>query len=217
MSGRPMGIGAQMGIGMGGMIAGQAVGGNAGMAIMMASNIIPMMTAMKGFGSLIPSVAKVAGILGRLTIPGAVIGGLTAAVMLINKFRKDAEDAGKVNRAMFGGTKEQLAEVGIQYTSISDRIKDINTQLELNKAKIESSYNSFTKSGIPGLTLTIQQLKEGIEKAKTSAKETVDLRTYGRARLTNQAATIMSKIRARRRVFQPGWTRPRGGDQGGER
>jgi len=191
MSGRPMGIGAQMGIGMGGMMAGQAVGGNAGMAIMMASNILPMMTAMKGFGSLIPSVAKVASILGRLTIPGAVIGGLTAAVMLINKFRKDAEDAGKVNRAMFGGTKEQLAEVGIQYTSISDRIKDINTQLELNKAKIESSYNSFTKSGIPGLTLTIQQLKEGIEKAKTSAKETVDLFNNADTTQVNELATSM--------------------------
>jgi len=191
MSGRPMGIGAQMGIGLAGGIAGQMVGGPTGMAISVASNIIPMMTAMKGFGSLIPSVAKVASILGRLTIPGAVIGGLTAAVMLINKFRKDAENAGKVNRAMFGGTKEQLAEVGIQYTSISDRIKDMNTQLELNKAKIESSYNSFTKSGIPGLTLTIQQLKDGIEKAKTSAKETVDLFNNADTSQVNELATSM--------------------------
>ena len=191
MSGRPMGIGAQMGIGMGGMMAGQAVGGNAGMAIMMASNILPMMTAMKGFGSLIPSVAKVASILGRLTIPGAIIGSLTGVIFLVNKFREDAENAGKVNRAMFGGTKEQLAEVGIQYTSISERIKDMNTQLELNKAKIESSYNSFTKSGIPGLTLTIQELKDGIEKAKASAKETVDLFNNVDRSKVNELATSM--------------------------
>jgi chromosome segregation ATPase len=156
---------------------------------MMASNILPMMTALKGFGGLIPSVTKVAGILGRLTIPGAVIGGLTAAVMLVNKFRRDAENAGEVNRAMFGGTKDQLAEVGISYTSISERIKDMNTQLELNKAKIESSYNSFTKSGIPGLTLTIQQLKDGIEKAKTSAKETVDLFNNADTAQVNELAT----------------------------
>jgi TP901 family phage tail tape measure protein len=191
MSGKPMGIGAQMGIGMGGMLAGQAVGGNAGMAIMMASNIIPMMTAMKGFSGLLPSIKTVSTILGRLTIPGAIIGTLTGVIALVNKFRKDAEDAGKVNRAMFGGTKTQLAEVGIQYTSISDRIKDINTQLELNKAKIESSYNSFTKSGIPGLTLTIQQLKDGIEKAKTSAKETVDLFNNADTAQVNELATSM--------------------------
>jgi TP901 family phage tail tape measure protein len=191
MAGKQMGFGAQMGLGMAGGIAGQMVGGNAGMAIMMASNILPMMTALKGFGGLIPSVTKVAGILGRLTIPGAVIGGLTAAVMLVNKFRRDAENAGEVNRAMFGGTKDQLAEVGISYTSISDRIKDMNTQLELNKAKIESSYNSFTKSGIPGLTLTIQQLKDGIEKAKTSAKETVNLFNNADTSQVNELATSM--------------------------
>lgn len=175
MSGKPMGIGSQMAIGMGGMLAGQAVGGNAGMAIMMASNIIPMMTAMKGFGSLIPSVAKVASILGRLTIPGAIIGTLTGVIALVNKFRKDAEDAGEVNRAMFGGTKEQLAEVGIQYTSVADRIKNVREELELTKAKAESNYQSMTSSGVPGLNLTITQLKEGIKDAKENAKDTVEL------------------------------------------
>jgi archaellum component FlaC len=111
--------------------------------------------------------------------------------MIFMKLKDIATKRGEVNRALFGGTKEQLAEVGIQYTSISDRIKDINTQLELNKAKIESSYNSFTKSGIPGLTLTIQQLKEGIEKAKTSAKETVDLFNNADTTQVNELATSM--------------------------
>jgi archaellum component FlaC len=191
MSRGPMGLPAQLGIGMAGGIAGSMVGGNTGTAIMMASNILPMMTAMKGFSGLLPSIKAISTILGRLTIPGALIGSVVGVIALVNKFRKDAEDAGKVNRAMFGGTKEQLAEVGIQYTSISDRIKDINTQLELNKAKIESSYNSFTKSGIPGLTLTIQQLKEGIEKAKTSAKETVDLFNNADTTQVNELATSM--------------------------
>jgi archaellum component FlaC len=191
MSGGSMGIGPQMAISMGGMMAGQAVGGPAGMAIMMASNILPMMGALRGFAGLVPSVTKVAGILGRLTVPGAIVGTLTGIISLVNKFRQDAENAGEINRAMFGGTKEQLAEVGVSYTSISDRIKDINTQLELNKAKIESSYNSFTKSGIPGLTLTIQELKDGIEKAKTSAKETVNLFNNADTSQVNELATSM--------------------------
>ena len=175
MSGQPMGFGAQMGIGMAGGIAGSMVGGPAGTAIMMASNILPMMTAMKGFGSLIPSVAKVASILGRLTIPGAIIGTLTGVIALVNKFRKDAEKTGEVNRAMFGGTKEQLSQVGIQYTSVAERMKAVREELELTQAKNASNYASMTSSGIPGLNLTITQLKEGIKDAKTNAKDVVDL------------------------------------------
>jgi TP901 family phage tail tape measure protein len=175
MSGKPLGIGAQMGIGMAGGIAGSMVGGNAGTAIMMASNILPMMTAMKGFSGLLPSIKAISTILGRLTIPGALIGALAGVITLINKFRKDAEDAGKVNRAMFGGTKEQLSQVGIQYTSVAERMKAVREELELTQAKNASNYASMTSSGIPGLNLTITQLKEGIKDAKTNAKDVVDL------------------------------------------
>jgi hypothetical protein len=175
MSRGPMGLPAQLGIGVAGGIAGSMVGGNTGTAIMMASNILPMMTAMKGFSGLLPTIKTVATILGRLTIPGALIGALAGVIGLINKFKKDAEDAGKVNRAMFGGTKEQLAEVGIQYTSVAERMKAVREELELTQAKNASNYASMTSSGIPGLNLTITQLKEGIKDAKINAKDTVDL------------------------------------------
>ena len=175
VAGKQMGMGAQLGIGMGGAIAGSMIGGPAGTAIMMASNILPMMGALRGFAGLVPSVTKVAGILGRLTVPGAIIGTLVGVISLVNKFRKDAETAGEVNRAMFGGTKEQLAEVGISYTSVSERIKAVREELELTKARAESNYQSMTSSGVPGLNLTITQLKEGIKDAKENAKDTVEL------------------------------------------
>jgi TP901 family phage tail tape measure protein len=175
VAGKQMGMGAQLGIGMGGAIAGSMIGGPAGTAIMMASNILPMMGALRGFAGLVPSVTKVAGILGRLTVPGAIIGTLVGVISLVNKFRRDAETAGEVNRAMFGGTKEQLAEVGISYTSVSERIKAVREELELTKARAESNYQSMTSSGVPGLNLTITQLKEGIKDAKENAKDTVDL------------------------------------------
>jgi TP901 family phage tail tape measure protein len=175
MAGKQMGFGAQMGLGIAGGIAGQMVGGPAGMAISIASNILPMMGALRGFAGLVPSVTKVAGILGRLTVPGAIIGTLVGVISLVNKFRRDAETAGEVNRAMFGGTKEQLAEVGISYTSVSERIKAVREELELTKARAESNYQSMTSSGVPGLNLTITQLKEGIKDAKENAKDTVDL------------------------------------------
>ena len=191
MPGQPMGFGAQMGIGLAGGIAGQMIGGPTGMAISVASNILPMMSALKGFGSLIPSVTKVATILGRLTIPGAIIGTLTGIVTLINKMRGDAEKAGEVNRAMFGGTKEQLAEVGIQYTSVADRMKAVREELELTQAKNASNYASMTGSGIPGLNLTITELREGIKDAKANAKDVVDLFNNVDAARVNELATAM--------------------------
>ena len=170
-----MGIGAQMGIGMAGMAAGNAVGGNAGTAIMLASNLLPLMSGLKMVGGFLPTITKVASILGRLSIPGAIIGTLFAIGKGLAIWRQNAMDAGEVNRAMMGGTKSALAEVGLSYTSVSDRIKDMNKQLELSKAKVANAYDSFTGSGVSGLTLTIKQLKEGISSAKKNAKETVGI------------------------------------------
>lgn len=170
-----MSMGAQMGIGMGGMMAGQMMGGPAGMAVMMASNILPMISGLKMVGGFLPTLTKVAGILGRLTIPGAIVGTLFAIGKGLAIWRQNAMDAGEVNRAMMGGTKSALAEVGLSYTSITDRIKDMNKQLELSKAKVANAYESFTGSGVSGLTLTIKQLKEGISDAKKNAKETVGI------------------------------------------
>ena len=182
--------------------------GNAAMLGGLAMQMSPMLQMFKGinasaisFTSIIIKLKNVAlmafkAIQGGLKFMflnpvGIAITSITALTMLFLKLKDIATKRGEVNRSLFGGTKEQLAEVGIQYTSIADRIKDINTQLELNKAKIESSYNSFTKSGIPGLTLTIQQLKDGIEKVKTSAKETVGIFNNADTTQVNELATSM--------------------------
>jgi len=88
-------------------------------------------------------------------------------------WKKSAEDAGKLNRTMFGGTVQTLNEVGIKYKSIADKLKDVNQQLELNKAKTKSAYESIRSSGVAGLNLTIAQLKQGIKDARKNAPETV--------------------------------------------
>ena len=169
----PMGPGKQMAIGMGGMIAGQMVGGQAGNAIMLASNILPMLSLIRGLGGAVPMVAKLAGLLGRLTIPGAVIGALGFGVKLLLDWKKRAEEAGKANRLAFGGTSDTLAEVGLKYVTIKDKLKAVNEQLALQKAKGLEAYAALTQSGVPGLTLTIKELTERIKRAKTQAKETV--------------------------------------------
>jgi hypothetical protein len=158
-----MGMGAQMGIGMGGMMAGSMIGGPAGMAVMMASNILPLMAGLKGLGGILPMVTKLAGVLGRLTIPGAVIGSLAFVGKLILDAKNNAEDLGKANRLAFGGTQESFASVGIKnFKTLSDRLKEVNEQIELNKAKAQSAYEAYTKGGPTGITLSITELNEAI-------------------------------------------------------
>ena len=170
---QPMGFGAQMGIGLAGGIAGQMIGGPAGMAVSLASNFLPMMAGLRGLGGLIPSITKIATLLGRLTIPGAVIGTLALGTKLLLDWKRRAEEAGKANRLVFGGTETTLAEVGLKYTTIADKLKSVNEQLELQKAKGREAYAALTQSGVPGLTLTIKELADKIEEAKTKSKETV--------------------------------------------
>jgi TP901 family phage tail tape measure protein len=169
---------AQMGMSMAAYGAGSAIGGGLGQAISIGGSILPMMipSLIKGLSGLGPGlgiITKLGGLLGRLTIPGAVITGVFLLGKGLMAWKKSAEDAGKLNRTMFGGTVQTLNEVGIKYKSIADKLKDVNEQLELNKAKTKSAYESIRSSGVAGLNLTIAQLKQGIKDARKNAPETV--------------------------------------------
>ena len=175
MTKRPMGFGAQMGIGMAGGIAGNLIGGPVGMAVSVASSFLPMLTALKGFTGLLPTITKIASILGRLTIPGLLVSTLGTGIKLLLDWKKRAEDAGKANRLAFGGTTDSFASVGIKnYKTIADRIKDVNEELKLHKAQVLSTYESYAKAGPTGLTLTIKELKEAIKYAKENQKDYVN-------------------------------------------
>jgi hypothetical protein len=170
-----MGMGSQMAIGMGGMMAGSMIGGPAGMAVMAASNILPLMSGLKGIGGVLPMVTKLAGVLGRLTIPGAVIGGAFMLGRALLDLKRNYEDVGKANRLAFGGTQESFASVGItKFKTLSDRLKEVNEQIELNKAKAQSAYEAYTKNGPTGITLSIAELNEAIENAKKNQTEYIE-------------------------------------------
>ena len=170
-----MGMGSQMAIGMGGMMAGSMIGGPAGMAVMAASNILPLMSGLKGIGGVLPMVTKLAGVLGRLTIPGAVIGGAFMLGRALLDLKRNYEDVGKANRLAFGGTQESFASVGItKFKTLSDRLKEVNEQIELNKAKAQSAYEAYTKGGPTGITLSISELNEAIENAKKNQTEYIE-------------------------------------------
>jgi hypothetical protein len=170
-----MGTGASLGIGMGGMMAGSMIGGGAGQAIMIASSMASMIPMFAGLSQGIGIVTKLASVLGRLTIPGAVIGSLAFVGKLILDAKNNAEDLGKANRLAFGGTQESFASVGIKnFKTLSDRLKEVNEQIELNKAKAQSAYEAYTKGGPTGITLSITELNEAIENAKKNQTEYIE-------------------------------------------
>jgi TP901 family phage tail tape measure protein len=170
-----MGMGASMGIGMGGMMAGSIIGGGAGQAVMLASSIASMLPYFGGLSKGIGIVTKLASVLGKLTIPGALIGSLAFVGKLILDAKNNAEDLGKANRLAFGGTQESFASVGItKFKTLSDRMKEVNEQIDLNKAKAQSAYEQYTKGGPTGITLSIAELNEAIENAKKNQTEYIN-------------------------------------------
>jgi TP901 family phage tail tape measure protein len=196
--------------GMGLMMGGQMVPGMAGQGMTfagMAMQMSPMLSMMKplisGMGTFTGMFAKLkvgagatltalriglAALLGPIGLISAAIGGVIA---LFLKMKKDATDAGEVNRATYGLTATALEEVGIKYKTVSERIKEVNQQLELNRAKVKSSYETYTKSGVAGLDITLKALREGIASAKKEDKESVGLFDKARTSQVNQLAASM--------------------------
>jgi TP901 family phage tail tape measure protein len=183
-------------------MAGQAMT-FAGMGMQMAP-ILKMMTPMiKGMGTFAGILAKVkiaatagltalriglAALMGPVGLASIAIGGIVTAIL---KIKDNATKAGEVNRSMFGLTSSALEEVGIKYKTMSERIKDVNAQLELNRARVKASYQEYTKSGVAGLDLTLKQLKDGIASAKKEDKESVGLFNNAKSSQVNQLASSM--------------------------
>jgi TP901 family phage tail tape measure protein len=196
--------------GMAMMMGGSQIPGMAGQGMTfagMAMQMSPMLSMMKplvsGMGTFAGTLTKVRSIgtatftalrigLAALISPiGLISAGIGGAIALFLKMKKDATDAGEVNRATYGLTGTALEEVGIKYKSVSERIKEVNQQLELNRAKVKASYETYTKSGVAGLDLTLKELKDGIANAKKEDKESVGLFDKARSNQVNQLAASM--------------------------
>lgn len=180
--------------GVGMQMAGGAVGGTAGgmmmlggAAMQMSPFIAPMLKSMKSistFGGMLKGIVALGPKIGAAlraaftfaTGPiGLTIAAVTALSIGLLKLKKHFEDSGRANRLAFGGTATSYASVGIKnYKTLTDKLKDYNDQLDLNRAKIQSTYETYTKGGPSGVTLTIKQLNEAVKNASKSQKEYVD-------------------------------------------
>jgi TP901 family phage tail tape measure protein len=180
---------AGIGMGMGLQMAGQAIGGGAGMALQAASVI--SMIAPSGFGKLLGLIPKiisgftsfskivtvVRGGLVLLTraIPGAaVLAGIFGIVKAFQAWRKSIADAKRDATALNGITEKGAKEAGIQYTTLTDRVKALKEEQKLAADKARAYFESYASAGgAGGLTLTIKQLKELKERVKADMPETL--------------------------------------------
>jgi hypothetical protein len=179
---------ASMGMGMGMQMAGSMIPGPAGTALQIAS-FLPMI--MPGtFGktlAIIPKIisgfTNVSKLLGAIrsglvlitrAIPGmAVIAGIYGIVKAFQAWRKEVAETKRENIMLAGITKKGAEEAKIKYVDLSESIKLANEQLKLNKDRGLAAYAAYTSAGIPGLTLTIKQLKELKKQVKETMPETL--------------------------------------------
>jgi hypothetical protein len=179
---------AGMGIGMGMQMAGGAMGGSMGQALQMAS-IIPMIApqmlggipgmltkitgGLKGVGGMAGLAGKAIGFAFRLGPLLAITTAVTGIVLAFKKLKEEQKQNKIEATNSIAITEKSAAEAGIKYNNLSDKLKLVNEQLELVRAKGSNAYAALNSAGIQGLTLTIAELRDGIKNAKENAKELV--------------------------------------------
>jgi hypothetical protein len=175
---------------MGGPMIGQAMGGNTGMMIGMGLGQV---------ASMLPFITKGALNLQRI-IKFTTYGVLITSVIAVGKYllnlKKNYEDVGEANRLAFGGNETTLGEAGLagKYKTLSTRLKDINDQLDLQRAKARASYDANTKTGVNGLTLTIKQLREETARVKKEMPETLAaFNNIDSSKVNNLAVSLKSQ------------------------
>ena len=206
------GMGFMMG-GMGLQMAGQSVGGTAGTMMSsagLAMNFMPMLGmlpklaagtnvvtgAFKGLSGMIgrAAVALKAFVLSNPYLLAATVA-ITGIIMLIRKMKKDSEDTKKEQISLFGVSEKGAKELGIQYVSLTDKLKAVREEQKLAADKARAYFESYTGSGVGGLTLTLKQLKELKERVKSDMPETLEiLNNIDSSKINDWAANLKAQM-----------------------
>jgi len=103
------------------------------------------------------------------------LAGIFGIIKAFQTWRKNIADTKREAVALNGITEKGAKEAGIEYKTITDRVKELKEEQKLAADKAKAYFESYTKSGVTGLTLTIQQLKELKERVKTDMPETMEI------------------------------------------
>jgi hypothetical protein len=206
------GMGFMMG-GMGLQMAGQSVGGTAGSLMSsagLAMNFMPMLGMLPkiaaGTNVVTGAFKGLTGMIGRATAAAKMFAlsnpyllaatvALAGIIALIRKMRKDSEDTKKEQIALFGVSEKGAKELGIQYVSLTDKLKAVREEQKLAADKAKAYFESYTGSGVRGLTLTIQQLRELKERVKADMPETLGiLNSIDSSKINDWAANLKAQM-----------------------
>ena len=181
---RMMGTGMMGGLAgsIGGGAVGGAIGGQTGSLIgSIAGGFLPQMIKsvvqiISKMGVLVKSAGGVLGVVKNIgmflkswSIPGAILTVLGFIVKKFFDWRKEIAETKREQTNMFGITEKGAQEAGIKYKSLTDRMKDLRAEQKLQRDSARAAFESYTASGVTGLTLTIKELKD----LKKQAKETM--------------------------------------------
>jgi hypothetical protein len=108
--------------------------------------------------------------LGRLTIPGAIIGSLIGISSLISKMKKDAT----TDAIGFGLTADAASKAGLKFTDYNQKINDAIESSKAMKERNQMLYESMTQSNTP-LKMSIEQYKKLKEQIKETMPEYIKL------------------------------------------
>jgi TP901 family phage tail tape measure protein len=182
-----MSMGAQMGIGMAGSMGGMALmnqekvgsltGMQAGMGLMAATSILPMLpfarmgtgiksagTALKGFSLSLAGLAKGGAMVLRLAKGFGLIGAAITAASLAFKIYKDFKDAQQDASMGLSITAKGAEQAGIKYFNLKEEMQGYLDKQKLVSAASKGSKNNSI--GIPGLPRSIEDMKKAKEEGK---------------------------------------------------
>ncbi len=162
---------------MGGMSGGAAIGGKLGGGIgsLAGSMLGPtlLQATLTKLGAINKAGASSASIFGRLgplmanpyVMAGAAIVGVTAGLL---KLKKNAEEAGRINRLAFSGGVKPIQD-------FDSKIKQIKKSIEDTKAASALLHAQLTTAGVGGVVITIKEFADLKEKVKSTYPELVKL------------------------------------------
>ena len=152
---------------MGGQSLGSMAGGDMGGMIggMAGSMMIPAMLSKtsKVADDTVPKLGRFKSALNAIVmLPGPVklLGGLMAIGAAVKTVNDKINEHRQIINLAFGPSEDAAQRLGIKYNSLTNQLKDFAEQTKLSKANIEEYYAATQASGVPGLNLTIKQLKE---------------------------------------------------------
>lgn len=185
-------------LGMGAMSMGQS---GLGMGIMAAANFLPLLTpkiiamknAMMAASAGAGGLTKAFRLLGMATKFSWPIAAISAVAFAVKKLYDNIKDYQREQTLLNGMTEEGAKQAGIKYNNLSVSIKNVTEQIKAQRAMGTAAFEAVSPAGLPGMSITITEMKEAKKFAKENLNEFV--KTFNSAS-ADQVVPLAQNIKA---------------------